>query len=276
MELKEGFFDNGEMRLHYLEGPQAGPPLVLVHGATGTCQAWDTVLPTLAQRWHVYSVDLRGHGKSGRADGPEGYHVSACVDDILAFLHGRVEGPAVLVGHSWGAVVSLLCGAPGKDVLRALVLEDPPISIRRPNQESKQYTDYFGWLYQLKQIHRTIAELSAALQAANGGALPPEQLAADAQRIFDCDANFLLSTLVPQGPVKGVDFAAEVREIACPILLLQADLAKGAALLPEDLDLVMENARNARVVRFPGAGHGIHLEQPAEFLMALETFFQFL
>jgi pimeloyl-ACP methyl ester carboxylesterase len=276
MELKEGFFDSKEIRLHYLEGPQAGPPLVLLHGATGTCHAWDTILPILAQGWHVYAIDLRGHGKSGRADGPEGYHALACVGDILAFLRGRVEAPAVLVGHSWGAVISLLCGAPGKDVLRALVLEDPPISMRRPTLESKPYMDYFGWLYQLKQAHSTLAELSAALQAANGGALPPEQLAADSQRIFDCDSNFLLSTLIPMGPVKGVDFAATVGEIACPILLLQADLAKGAALLPEDLDLVLQNARDVRLVRFPGAGHFIHGEQTSAYLQALESFFQIL
>ena len=276
MEMKEAFFDTGEIRLRYAEGPQNGPPLVLLHGATGNWRSWAALFPALTPHWQVFALDLRGHGESGHAAGVEEYHVSYFVNDILAFLRARVAAPAVLVGHSWGGVVSLLCGAPGQERVRALVLEDPPIYIRRPNQEIQFYLNYFNLVYQMKQTVRTVDELVAALQAAGLRDLPADEMRLWANRLFVMDSNYLLSTLIPQGAVKGVDFEQEIRGIACPILLLQADLAKGAALQPEDLDLVLGHARAARVVRFPGSGHTIHDEQSTEFLSALESFFQTL
>jgi pimeloyl-ACP methyl ester carboxylesterase len=113
MEPKDSFFDTGEVRLDYIEGPQAGPPLVLLHGATGNHGSWSALFPDLAEHWHIFALDLRGHGQSGWAAGaqagPQGYHILRFVHDITAFLHKRVESPAVLVGHSWGGVGASAC-----------------------------------------------------------------------------------------------------------------------------------------------------------------------
>jgi pimeloyl-ACP methyl ester carboxylesterase len=56
------------------------------------------------------------------------------------------------------------------------------------------------------------------------------------------------------------------------VLLMQADPSMGAALVQQDRDFFLANARNARLVQFPGASHGIHNDQPAEFLKAFEEF----
>ena len=64
--LSEKSFDTGELPLNYAEGPTSGPPLVLLHGLTGWWHAWEPCLPQLTPTWHVYAVDLRGHGQSGR------------------------------------------------------------------------------------------------------------------------------------------------------------------------------------------------------------------
>lgn len=272
MELKEGFFDTGEINLHYMEGPNAGPPLVMLHGATGNWKTWIPLLPDLTLRWHVFLLDLRGHGQSTWEGSPEGYHVLHNVSDTLAFLRERVESPAVLVGHSWGGVVALLCGAPGRDRLRGLVLEDPPIYIRRPNSEIKPYLDYFAWVYQAKQAAHTVEQMSAAILAANPGGVPQELLFPYAKRLIAMDPNYLLAILAGSQVVEGVDFATSIRGIVCPILLLQADPAKGCALVQEDIDLVLQNAVDVRVMHFPGAGHVIHEDQPVEFLKVLKSF----
>ena len=268
--LQEAFFDAGELRLHYVEGPQAGPPLVLLHGAVGSWKTWRALLPELTRRWHVYALDLRGHGQSGWAASQEGYHVKHFVADILAFLKERVESPAALVGHSWGGVVALLCGAPGKDRLRGLALEDPPLLVRRPSSQGRPFLEYFNWVYQTKQTAHTVEAMSAAILAANPGGVPPEVLAPWAERLVAVDPNFLLATLTGPRVVEGVDFEAAIRGTACPILLLQADPAKGCALVEEDIELVLRNAADARLFRFPGAGHAIHEEQPEEFLRVLD------
>ena len=55
--LAERRFDTGEVELNYAEGPDAGPPLVMVHGGASHWQAFETIIPALAARWHVYALD---------------------------------------------------------------------------------------------------------------------------------------------------------------------------------------------------------------------------
>ncbi|MFY9662418.1 MAG: alpha/beta fold hydrolase, partial [Terriglobales bacterium] len=68
--LVERTFDIGEgqlaVRLNYAEGPAAGPPLVLLHGLGRRWQVFLPLIPALSMRWHIFAVDLRGHGKSSR------------------------------------------------------------------------------------------------------------------------------------------------------------------------------------------------------------------
>lgn len=70
----------------------------------------------------------------------------------------------------------------------------------------------------------------------------------------------------------GVDLASAARDVECPMLLLQADPAMGAALTQEDIDIVLTNAPDPRLIRVHGVGHMIHDEKPADFLQAIDTF----
>ena len=74
-------------------------------------------------RWHLHLIDHRGHGGSGRAPGQ--YRVVDHVEDALTVLNwlGR---PAVLFGHSLGALVAAAAAAARPELVRAVVLEDPP------------------------------------------------------------------------------------------------------------------------------------------------------
>ena len=52
-------------KLHYAEGPEnEKPPLLLIHGQTGSWESYAPVLPALAIAYHVFAIDCHGHGKS--------------------------------------------------------------------------------------------------------------------------------------------------------------------------------------------------------------------
>lgn len=80
-----------------------GPPVVLVHGTTGSDFSWARVRPHLEARYRVYAMQRRGRGRSG--DGP-GYALVREAEDVSAVVDALGE-PAVLVGHSFGADCSL-------------------------------------------------------------------------------------------------------------------------------------------------------------------------
>jgi len=133
--------------------------------------------------------------------------------------------------------------------------------------------EYFRWVYQLRQTAQTVEEIMPLLSARNP-ALPAEILRPFAQSLAWLDPNYLVAITCgnERETARDVDFAAHIRGIACPVLVMQADPARGAALVQQDLDFFMAHARDARLVTFPGAGHSIDLDQPVAFLRAFDEF----
>ena len=82
-----------------------GDPLVMLHPAATDSRAFGPNLDALAARFHVYTPDRRGHGRTADADGPITFDLMAA--DTVEFLEQVVGGPADLVGCSDGAVVAL-------------------------------------------------------------------------------------------------------------------------------------------------------------------------
>jgi pimeloyl-ACP methyl ester carboxylesterase len=97
-----------------------GEPLVLMHGGLTDSRFLEPNLGPLAGRFHVYTPDRRGHGRSPDVEGPITYQLMA--DDTIAFLEQVVGGPAHLVGHSDGAVVAMLVAMQRPELVRRLVM----------------------------------------------------------------------------------------------------------------------------------------------------------
>ena len=104
-----------------------GTPLVLVHGTTADHARWAPLLSALEQRFTVYALDRRGRGASG--DAAE-YALDREVDDLVAVIE-QIGGPVDLLGHSFGAIVSLEA-APRLPDLHRLALYEPPIPTATP------------------------------------------------------------------------------------------------------------------------------------------------
>jgi len=80
------------------------PAIVLIHSIGGSRADWTAVVPKLAEHHRVVLVDLPGHGKSPAASKATVDEASAAVARTLSKM--KIER-AVLVGHSYGALVAL-------------------------------------------------------------------------------------------------------------------------------------------------------------------------
>lgn len=114
-----GYVQLGDVRTWYDEHGE-GEPLVLVHPGGADARGWAPTLGALAARFHVFTPERRGHGRTPDVDGPITYDLMA--DDTVAFLESVVGGPAHLVGWSAGAGVALLAALRRPDLSRRLVL----------------------------------------------------------------------------------------------------------------------------------------------------------
>src|SRR5262247_294097 len=108
--------------VHYLDFGGDGPPLVCVHGLSGSALNWTLVAPALADRHRVFAVDLRGFGRTPL--GP-GSRLSDNRHLLDLFLREVAGGPTTLVGNSMGGLVSVLQAAAAPETVSSLVLVDP-------------------------------------------------------------------------------------------------------------------------------------------------------
>jgi pimeloyl-ACP methyl ester carboxylesterase len=97
-----------------------GEPLVLLHGRLVDARFFSRTLPPLAEHFHVYLPERRGHGHSPDVDGPLSYQV--ITDDTIAFLDSVVGRAADLVGHGDGGFVALRVALQRPDLVRRLVM----------------------------------------------------------------------------------------------------------------------------------------------------------
>ena len=112
--------------LHDLGGE--GPPVLICH-ATGFCgRAYEPLARALADRFHVWALDMPGHGDS---DDPPGGDFSwgLMVSDVAAATRAIASEPlACVVGHSMGGAVALQAAADDPGLFAAAYLFEPIIS----------------------------------------------------------------------------------------------------------------------------------------------------
>ena len=100
-----------------------GPGFLLVHGLASNARMWDGVAAGLVANGHaVFTVDLRGHGRSSKPDGP--YDVPTVADDLATLIEQMALDRPVVAGQSWGGNVVLELAARHPDATRGIACVD--------------------------------------------------------------------------------------------------------------------------------------------------------
>lgn len=111
-----------ELRFHYRDWGGRGWPILLLHGLASTSHIWDLVAPLLIEDARVVAFDMRGHGQSDKPDGK--YDFETVIGDILGAADELQMEQPVVVGHSWGAMVTLWMAAMRPEKVRGIVMVD--------------------------------------------------------------------------------------------------------------------------------------------------------
>ena len=186
----------------YYETHGAGRPLILLHGGLMSGETFGPVLPQLAERHQVITVDLQGHGRTADIDRPMDVRLMA--GDIAALIdHLRLDKPD-LVGYSLGGGVALHTAAKYPTKVRRLVAASANI---RPD------AIYPEMRVQQGQVNAAAAEFmkdTPMYQLYQRVAPRPE----DFPRLLD---------KIGASMAKDFDYADEVRGLKVPTLIVAAD-----------------------------------------------------
>jgi pimeloyl-ACP methyl ester carboxylesterase len=104
----------------YYEEQGSGEPLVLLHGGIGAGEMFATIVPELAARRRVITVDLQGHGHTADVDRP--LRPESMADDIAALIEHLDLAQADVMGYSLGGLVALRTAIQHPQRVRRLVL----------------------------------------------------------------------------------------------------------------------------------------------------------
>lgn len=118
------FIELGGVRLHYLEWASDGPPLVIVHGNSHAGGVYAPLGERLADAFHVYAVDMRGHGHSDR---PGSYKSPDLRDDLVRFLDALDLHDVLFVAHSRGGGAALLATGARPQRVAGVVAYEPTL-----------------------------------------------------------------------------------------------------------------------------------------------------
>ena len=115
-----------ETTLHYFECGE-GEPVVFVHGSTGSLNSLSEHARLLAPEYRTIAYSRRYHFPNDPPGEGDTYALQTHVDDLAELLIALDLGPAYLVGHSYGAYVALALGLERPELVRGLVLGEPPV-----------------------------------------------------------------------------------------------------------------------------------------------------
>ena len=263
----ERFFRRGQQQLAYAVGPDHGSPLVLLHGVARRWGDFVPLVPALATRWRLLALDHRGHGRSSRAGS---YRVVDYASDAVDFVRENVAEPAVLFGHSLGAMVALAVAAELPAAVRAIVLEDPPLDTLGVQIAQTPYREMFTAYYELikngaPDVDSLAASLGEVLLAAVAGG-PKMKLgrvrdAASLRFMARCLTEIdpaVLPPLIAGHWLDGFSWQDFAKQVTCPVLLLQGNAALGGMLSDADVALARELLPRVTHVRVAEAGHLLH------------------
>jgi pimeloyl-ACP methyl ester carboxylesterase len=253
MQWREESLPGRGLQLHVrrVVDPPA-PPVLLLHGLGVGGSVWQAFARRLLPHLAAVAPDLRGHGQSDAP--PSGYSPLDYARDLLELIGDRLEPPVPVVGHSLGALVALKMAELEPQMLRWLVLLDPPLDtgIRNPEVEA---------VYRLR--HAPPGELEAYLFGRNPGG--GELLAQSLAKLFRQASDAVFDAMLSAGPFS-------VPRVPNPTLILQADPTHGGLLGDSAAQTLANSLPNARLEKIEGASHALHASHAAEVARAILAF----
>ena len=258
--MRESKLQLDDRHINYAEGPQNGPPMLLIHGISGHWQDWDAVSPYFFPDWRVYAVDLRGHGKSSWVDGE--YHWRQYALDQVEFIERVVGEPAFVIGHSLGGSTALGLNAERSDLVRAAVYEDPPLFVHQ-RWEGNQFRNSFAATLEVLETKPDFDTVFSHVRETN-----PEfddaRCRDRASKLLAMDPEVFRSTLSGRARAnwRSEDLLLRAQS---PGLLLQAEPSLGSALFDDEAEKAMKLLPQAEHEKWDDSGHGMHNSFPERF-----------
>ena len=262
------------LRLHLLEwGDPMAPPVILLHGGNQSAHSWDLVSLHLADRYHVYALDQRGHGDSEWVRDSD-YSAPAMAADAAAFIVAeRVDSP-IIFGHSMGGMVTLTLAGSHPTVARGLVIVDvgPRISeagtriignFVTKNREFDSIDEFVERVVKYDPF-RTREHMERTARYNLIRRIDGKYISKSDRILHDESFRSVRYEHAPRLQME------DVRSIPSPTLVVRGE--ESNVLEPEGAAAFVEALPQGELITVPDCGHNVHTQNTPGFLEAVQPF----
>ncbi|MEU5878291.1 alpha/beta hydrolase [Spirillospora sp. NPDC047279] len=260
------FAELGDVRLFYTDDAPDdavanGTTLLLVHGYAADSQDWAWHIAGLtAAGYRVVAPDLRGHGNSSAP--ATGYRPADLAADMIALLDHLGVDRVIALGHSMGTMVVSTLAVEHAARIRALVCVDPAygmpaeIAAFMPAMVEGLLKDPVPAVLGMEPVLYTpVTPAHVRTAHARKIQATPEHVLKQAFPAMFTDEGRWATRPESEAYLAGRD---------CPVLACWADPARAA------WEAEQFKHPASRAVSWPAAGHRLHEERPAEFLLVVK------
>jgi esterase len=264
------------LALHYLEwGEAAAPPIVCVHGYTGSADAFNALARHLKDRHHILAPDVRGHGES--AWSPAGaYRYEDQASDLAEFAKRLELDKFGLIGTSMGGIIAMTYAAEHAGRLSGLVINDigpdPEAGTQRITQMVGSRPDEFATLEEAMAYRRAASPILAARSPADQHELALGLLrrGTGGKWGWKMDPAYIRQR-VERGPPVRPPLWPALDAVSCPTLVVWG--SDSDVLSEAQARRMVDVLPRGELVRVPGIGHAPTLVEPV-VLAALDRFLE--
>lgn len=268
-----------------LGDPDAPHLVVFLHGIFGSGTNWRSFARQLLgvlPEWQVLLLDLRNHGDSIRATGPN--TLSVCADDIAETFAAHKLTPTALCGHSFGGKVALTyaemyasgVATPMQQTLRSVhVLDSPP----GPSLEAPSTVQVQQVLSSIDRLPQPSPSRDAAVATLEGYGLSPIVARWIATNLMPASDGYRWRFYIPGLREMLADFWVTDRwpvVLNPPVLVHVVRAEKSQVWTAADLDQLQRITHHprVRVDILPNADHWVHVDNPRGLVQLLSVALQ--
>jgi len=223
---------NGTINIYYeVEGK--GPPLVMLHGLTGSLESYRETgfVEALSDGYQVILMDARGHGKSDKPHQSSMYAAEYLVSDVTAVLDDLGIETTSFFGYSFGGGIAFECAKYAPERMKALIAGGA--GARQPSAE----------MYDALISHLITAKETVAIKIQSG-----EKVSSRETHLMEIDLEAIQALC--KAVVTGPAVIDSVPNMKMPFLLFVGELDNPPAV-SETVDLLSD----AAFILLPGLDH---------------------
>ena len=257
-----GVCDANGINIHYLRTGGSKPPLVLLHGLSGSGACWTPLARSLECEYDVVMPDARGHGNSSTP--LDGYRHEDYANDVVGLIQELGLPTPALLGHSMGGMTAAIVASQLATAIRGLILADP--TFLSPQRQREVYES------DVVEQHRRFLSLDKADVVAQARVRKPHRSSEIVELVTEARLTTRIGAwgvLTPPNP----EYHQLVSTIYAPSLLVIGDDPVVSIETARELENL--NPR-LRVEQIEDAGHGLPYDRPERFAAVVKSFLRSL